>query len=157
MRSATCLCLLVASLAAQPAFDDPAAAAASRKLNATLMSLRDGASRFSVGQQFAADLASVADPDHRPLAKNVKNLADELTAAVSAGSVRFDLLPQVTAPIIAVLHSAGTSTSGFYESVEQAERALTSMGVAAPKARNIAGILKAIGMQVRGPEDFPAR
>ena len=157
MKGVSCLLLLAASLAAQPASGNQADADAVRKLNSTLLTLRDGTSRFSVGQQLAADIASVADPDHRPSQQFVRQLAVQLTVSLSGGHLRMDLLSQVTTPIVQVLQSAGTSTIGFYESLGHAERALTSMGVAPPTARRIAETLKAIGMQVRGPDDSPVQ
>lgn len=157
MKSVSCLLLLAAGLAAQPASENQANASAVRKLNSTLLTLKDGTSRSAVGRQLAADIAAVADPDHRPSQNHVKVLADDLATALPAGDLRADLLSRVTTPIVEVLHSAGTSTIGFHESVSRAERALVSMGVAAPQARSIAERLKAIGMQVRGPEDSPAR
>jgi hypothetical protein len=150
MKCVSCLLLVAATLAAQDA-------SAVRRLNSTLLTLKDGASRSSVGQQLAADIASVADPDHRPSPKNIRQLADDLTASLSVGSLRVDLLSGVTTPIVEVLHSAGTSTVGFHESVSRAEKSLASLGVPAPQAKHIAESLRAIGMQVRGPEDTPVR
>jgi hypothetical protein len=155
MKGVSCLLLLSAGLTAQPASENQANASAIRKLNSTLLTLKDGTSRNLVGRQLAADIASVADPDHRPSPAHVKVLADELAAGLPAGNLRAERLSQVTTPIVEVLQSAGTSTIGFYESVSRAEKALVALGVPAQYARSIAERLKTIGKQVRGPEGFP--
>ena len=150
MKRVACLLLLAAGLAGQP----PSAA---RRLNSTLLTLRDGAARASVGQQLATDIVQVADPDHRPSPAAARRLADDLTASLAGANPSVDRLSQVTTPIVDVLYSAGTSTIGFYETVDRAEKALLSLGVNAQAARRFAESLKAAGMQVRGPEGVPVR
>jgi hypothetical protein len=150
MKSVLGLLLLAASVAAQNT-------TAVRKLNSTLLTLKDGAARDSVGRQLAADLSAVADPDHRPTLYILTKLADSLVTAVPVRNLRVELLSPVTGRIVDVLHSAGTSTVGFYEAVGAAEKALTAMGVAAPQAHSIADALTTLGQQVRGPDDSPVK
>src|ERR1051326_7726274 len=113
--------LLATVVAAQPPGGDKADAPAVRRLNSTLSSLKDGTSRFSVRQQLAGDMAEVADPDHRPTQKNIQQFADALTAALSAGDLRVNQISNITVPIVEVLHSAGTSTIGFYQDIRSEE------------------------------------
>jgi hypothetical protein len=156
MKCAMSLLLLAGALAAQPAnsFDR---AAAVRKLDSTLLTIKDGKSSDDVSAQLAADLTAMADRDHRPSAIRIKVLADELSSVLNAKNLRVDALPQITGPIFDVLQSAGTSTIGFNDAISRFEVAMRVLGVEPRRARSAADRLRAIGKEVRGPDDSPAR
>ena len=156
MKCAISLLLLAGALAAQPG-NTPDRASAVRKLNSTLLSLKDGNSSDAVSAQFAADLTALADRDHRPSSIRIKVLADELTMVLNAKNLRPDALPQIAGPIFDVLQSAGTSTMGFNDSVTRFETALRLLNVEPRRARSAADRLRAIGKEVRGPDDSPVR
>jgi hypothetical protein len=142
--------LLAASMAAEPS-------SAVRKLNSTLLSLKDGQPRDAVTLQLTTDLNAASDPDHRPMQLSISLLASQLANALPARDLRAERLSPLTSRIVDILNSAGTSTVGFYESVNHAEIALAALGVPKGKAHDIGQRLMTIGKQVRGPDDSPAK
>jgi len=149
MRSAIGLLLLAAGVAAAQQ------SSAVRKLNATILTLKDAAPREEVSRQLALDFSAVADPDHRPMGLSLNLLASQLTIALPAKTLRPELLNPLTTKIVDILYSAGTSTIGFFESVDTVEAALLELGVTKRQAHEIAQRMLTIGKQVRGPDDMP--
>jgi|SRR5579862_1035872 len=104
----------------------------------------------------ADDIMALAEPDHQPSRALVQEFATDLTTALlPRGWPVRRLVRQLTADIERVLQSAGTSTAEFHEAVDDAQKVLIALGVSTPAAENLARHLRAIGEQVRGPEDTP--
>ena len=114
---------------------------------------QEGAFRMAV----ADDIMSLVEPAHRPPQTLVQEFAHALTSELGPrGWPVRRLVRQLTTDIQRVLQSAGTSTAGFHEAVDDAQKVLIALGVSTPSAQNLARLLRNIGEQVRGPEDVQA-
>jgi hypothetical protein len=82
-------------------------------------------------------------------------LAKELTTALKGRPLSTDGVAQLTTAILQVLCSAGVSTARYRDSLTEAGKALTSLGVRSSTARKISESLENVGKEVRGPEDTP--
>ncbi len=105
----------------------------------------------------ADDIMALAEQAHPPARTLVQEFASNLTIElIPRGYPVRRLVRQLTSDIQMVLQSAGTSTAGFHEAVDDAQKVLVALGVSTPAAQNLASLLRNIGGQVRGPEDMPA-
>ena len=136
--------LLAASLFAQ----------SGNKLEADLLAL-GGAPTGAVNQQLVNDILSLTETNPQPSRRVVLDFVDELTRALAGQKLAAEPVAQLSAAILDVLHSDGVPTSKYRAMVENARRALISMGVAMPVAQRVIGRLTILGQQVRGPEDLP--
>jgi hypothetical protein len=105
----------------------------------------------------ADDIMALAEQAHPPARTLVQEFANNLTSElIPRGYPVRRLVRQLTTDIQKVLQSAGTSTAGFHEALDDAQKVLVALGVSTPAAQNLASLLRNIGEQVRGPEDMPA-
>lgn len=119
-----------------------------RELKADLMS------HASV-PQVASHLRQLAEKTHEPSETAVNSLAKDLRQALANRGVHDPDVSRLVMEIEAIFKSAGTSTSGFLQHLEDFQRGLISMGVQPAVAERTSKSLEAIGRQVRGPEDTP--
>jgi hypothetical protein len=108
-----------------------------------------------VKQQAAEDIMALSEKAHQPPRTLVQEFADDLTNALAGKSgadrklvrqlAMQELVRQLATDILKVLQSAGTSTAGFHETVDDAQEALTGLGVSTPQAQKLASLLRAIG------------
>ena len=105
----------------------------------------------------ADDIMGLADQAHPPSRTLVQEFATNLTdELLPRGYPVRRLVRQLTTDIQKVLQSAGTSTAGFHEAVDDAQKVLVALGVSMPAAQNLGSLLRNIGKQLRGPGDMPA-
>jgi len=109
----------------------------------------------SLDRRIAADMMSLTERTHEPSAATVDQLAKGLAKWLQVAKARDSQVEEMVAHIDAVFKSAGTSTSGFLDRVARFEAVLGETGVPPARARELAGLLKEVGKQVRGPEDTP--
>jgi hypothetical protein len=158
-----CLFLLGGGLAAQPGSrsaqpgsDDGPDKAAVARLNSILLTL-NGATSSAVSRQLADAILSMAESYHKPARGTVVRFAEELANGLAFKELPVKPISQVSASIVEVLESAGVGTYKFKEAVERARQALVALGLMDWNARSIAEHLRAIGKEVRGPEDMPVQ
>jgi hypothetical protein len=144
------------TLSAQPTQDEHPEAAAFEKFCADLASLTTANPTSQLKQRLADDIMVLAEKPHQPPRTLVQWFANDLASALAGKRVTNQkLFRQLAADIQKTLQSAGTSTSGFHETVNQAETVLIALGLNTLQANGLARKLKAIGDRVRGPEDIP--
>jgi hypothetical protein len=149
-----CLLLLGVNLAAQPVSEDEASAAAVRKLRSTLLALKGpGASRLSLSKQLVDGIMSMAESDQQPSRATVARFADELTSALIGKDLRNAHVTILQQSIGEVLRRTGAT----FMSASRLRETLTAVGVDAWKTHVITKRFIAIGEEVRGPDDIPAR
>ena len=150
--TAPLLGLLFVSIAATQFTPEPSSL---RRLNSTLLTLQDPAAAPAVRQQLSADLLIVSDPQHRPAQKSLRPFVDQLVSALSGKQQPAAARTQLSAAILEVLHSAGVGTHRFRAAIDRSRDALTNIGVSAVDAARTADLLRAVGNDVRGPDDMP--
>jgi len=155
MRHLTCcLLLLSAGLAAQSLSDDALDRTAVTKLNSILLTLHQG-NPSNVSRQLTETILSAAEDYHRPMRATVLRFAQELANGPASKDLSPQQVSRISASIVEVLESAGVGTYKFKASVQHVREALVALGVPDRQARNAAEHLRAIGLEVRGPEDMP--
>jgi hypothetical protein len=149
VRLALLLFILAVALCSQPT-------SGLSKLNSALIQLKETRSPSAIlTREITDDLMLLADKAHQPSRPAVAAFADALAASLAGKVSSAAGISGLTAPIVEVLQSAGTSTVLFHESIDRASSALMSLGVEPAKVQVAAARLRAIGTEVRGPEDIP--
>ena len=100
------------------------------------------------------NIMALAEATHRPSLLAVASLASRLTAALAGRTLTGSQASQLSAAILEVLHSAGTSARGLRQSISRAVKVLASAGVSAKTAQTVSSSLADLGKEVRGPEDI---
>jgi hypothetical protein len=153
-----CIVAAIFLLAGCVAGQDLDREAAIKKLTSSLLALKDGSlPHASHGERITNDLMALSEKPHRPSQSTVGTLAHGLAGALSGRHLPEPQLSELAREILAVLHSAGVGTATFRRSISRAESGLSSLGVSAPTAKKVAAELEAVGKEVRGPEDLPAK
>ena len=106
--------------------------------------------------KIAADLKALSEKTHEPTGLAVAVFAQDLAGVMRQPKVVDSHVPRLAAEIDAVFKSAGTSTAGFFDHIQNFKTILIEMGVPKSQADKPSRDLEIIGRQVRGPEDTPA-
>ncbi|HTX37188.1 MAG TPA: hypothetical protein VME43_19295 [Bryobacteraceae bacterium] len=140
------LCLSAQSVGAAPG------------LNSDLQSLRAGARPTpAFTRQVVAHILLLAERTHEPQAPTLQQFSESLVAALSGHSPAREDIDRLAGDIEEVLQSAGTSTAGFEQTIQDFEKHLMHAGVPAVRSRLVASNLEHIGREVRGPEGVPVK
>jgi hypothetical protein len=134
------------------------ASTALEPLKNDLQALRTGAS-FTTPfvRQFGKDILALSEKTHEPSAAAVQEFANGLAAALGGHALKTEEIDGFARAIESVLQSAGTSTVGFEQTVDDFEKKLMKAGVRALESHQVASSLERVGKQVRGPDDFPVQ
>jgi len=146
--------LLAGGLAGQPSAQKDLQKELTSKLSASQHAHRDATQR---SDELMNAIMALAEAGHRPSRTSVATLARELTEALSGRKFPTAAANQLANSIIGVLHSAGTATAEFRQSISRFEKTLSGIGVSATATQTIARRLTEVGKEVRGPEDTPLR
>ena len=143
----------------------PAGTAARDQLTADLVAIME-TSRPSAQLKYrlADSILALAEKPHAPSKTLVQEFANDLagglagrrqaTLKLTPDIEKTLLIHELTVDIEKVLHSAGTSTVDLRRTVSDAQRVLTALGLTASQTQTVAKSLRAIGENVRGPEDL---
>jgi hypothetical protein len=127
-------------------------------LKGDLQGLRSGAAATpALTRQLNAHVLLLAEKTHEPKSTTVQQFVGSLVGAVAGHSLSQEDLDRMAGDIQQALQSAGTSTAGFEETIQNFERRLMRVGVPAVRSHLVASSLERIGREVRGPEGAPAR
>ena len=127
-------------------------------LRSDLESLRTGTPATpAVTRQLGSHLALLAERTHEPSAATVALFADSLAGALAGHALTAETIERLAGDMQQTLQSAGKSTSGFADTVQDFERQLMRLGVPAVRSHLVASNLERIGREVRGPEDAPVK
>jgi hypothetical protein len=141
-----CFLLVTAGLCAQ----------STNKLNSDLMSLTNpGASRNAVAQQVTNDILALAEKDAQPSRQSISDFANELTKALGGKQLTVETIKPVTAAILDVLQSSGSTSSRFHAAVERFRVSMFPFGASPPQVKNAVDRLFVLGQEIHGPEDLP--
>jgi predicted nucleic acid-binding protein len=144
--------LLVVSLSGQSAHEDAVAAAAVRKLNSTLIALKDAtASRASRSQEIVDEMMSLAKSDCPPRPV-ITRFADKLTNALVGRKLNEAQMTMIQRSIVEVLRGLRTSNLSLADCLQET---LTDLGISPSETRLIITDFIAVGEAVRGPDDTP--
>jgi hypothetical protein len=128
---------------------------APRESISALLSRLPARDKDRAAQELAALLLNASEKDHPPKSVTVEQFAKSLVAGFSGKSSSTPVAARIEKSILEVLHSAGTSTSGFKATLRDFERALRDGKVTPVHQKELADLLEALGREVRGPEDTP--
>jgi len=135
-----------------------AGGAAAPDLRGDLQTLRAGApASAALARQVGAHILMLAESTHEPKAVTVGQLSESLVTALAGHSPAQADLDRLAEDVAQTMHSAGTSTSGFAQTVQDFEKRLQRAGVPAVRARLVAASLQRVGREVRGAEGAPVR
>lgn len=127
-------------------------------LKGDLESLRTGAAATpALTHQLGAHLLLLAEKTHEPSSSTIGRFADSLVGAVAGHALSREDVGRLALDIQQTLQSAGKSTAGFEETIQDFEKRLMRAGVPAVRSHLAASNLERIGREVRGPEDTPVR
>ncbi len=127
---------------------------AARNLRSALQALKDrGASRTTLSRQLADAILSLAQAGHEPSRSTVASFSEELTAALLGKDLTKEQLTAVEQSIGEVLHVTGATSIP----ASRLRETLTALGVDATMSQTVTRRLIAMGEEVRGPDDMPAR
>jgi len=107
--------------------------------------------------KIVADLRVLSEKTHEPTDLALAFFAQDLAGLMRQPKVVDSHVPRLVGEIDAVFKSAGTSTAGFFDHIQNFKTILIEMGVPRGLVDKPARDLETIGRQVRGPEDTPAR
>ncbi len=127
-------------------------------INSDLQSLRAGASPTpAFTRQVGAHILMLAERTHEPKPPTLQRFSESLVAALAGHSPAREDIDRLAGDIEEVLQSAGTSTAGFQQTIQDFEKHLMRAGVPAVRSHLVASNLEHIGREVRGPEDAPVQ
>ncbi|MGO9241058.1 MAG: hypothetical protein ACLQBJ_09635 [Bryobacteraceae bacterium] len=127
---------------------------AARNLRSALQALKDrGASRTTLSRQLADAILSLAQAGHEPSRSAVASFSEELTAALLGKDLTKEQLTAVEQSIGEVLHVTGATSIP----ASRLRETLTALGVDATMSQTVTRRLIAMGEEVRGPDDMPAK
>ena len=112
-------------------------------------------SKTALAKQVGSHIMLLAEKTHEPKWTTLQQLANGMVYALAGRAVEREDLDAMAGAIQRVMQSAGTSTIGFVETVEDFEKRLAKAGVAASRAHDVASALERVGKEVQGPEDTP--
>jgi len=99
-------------------------------------------------------MMSTAETDQQPSRFTVARFLDELMAALSGRKLQRPQTAALAQCLVDVVRPSGVSTMLV---AVRTRDLLTAAGVSAPKIPLVIGKLVAIGEEVRGPDDSPAK
>ena len=102
-------------------------------------------------------MMALTEKTHEPSRFDVDAFARHLLQGLGKRTLREADASKLASEIDAVFKSAGTSTVGFLDHISDFRTTLGAIGVPANDVNNLGNELRAIGRQVRGPEDAPVR
>jgi hypothetical protein len=113
-----------------------------------------GASTASaaLSSQVSTHILAMAETTHQPNAATVQPLANELVYAVAGRGLSSEDIDAIVRDVRAVMQSAGTTSQGFGDTVQDFENRLIQAGVPPARAHEIAADLERVGKEVRAPE-----
>jgi hypothetical protein len=124
-------------------------------ISASLLQLNaTGSAREAIQRQIAETMISSAETDLQPSRSTVGRFLDELTAALSGRKLQRPQTVALAQCLVDVVRPSGVSTMLV---AVRTRDLLTVAGVSGPKIPLVIGKLIAIGEEVRGPDDSPAK
>jgi hypothetical protein len=127
-------------------------------LKSDLQSLRTGAPATpALAQQVGAHILVLAEETHEPKFPTLKQFSESLVSALAGHSFGQEDLDRLAGDIQQTVQSAGTSTIGFEETIQDFEKRLMRTGVKSARAHLVASNLERLGREVRGPDDRPVQ
>lgn len=136
---------------------DRSLSAARQALTDDLLSLSGKSPAPQLREQLVDHTFLVAESTHEPKRATVQSFVNELAMALAGRPLARVQAAQLAGEIVYVMQSAGTSTSGFFDAVNQFGGRLSAIGVSPLRAKSVAAQLERMGREVRGPDDFPVR
>jgi len=136
---------------------DRSVSAVRQALTDDLLALSAKSPDPQVREQLVDHTFLVAESTHEPKRATVQTLVSELAMALAGRPLSRSQAAQLAGGIVYIMQSAGTSTSGFFDVVNQFRSRLSGIGVMTLRAQAVAAQLERMGREVRGPEDVPVR
>lgn len=127
---------------------------AARNLRSALQALKSrDASRTTLSRQLAGAILSLAQAGHEPSRSAVTSFSEELTAALQGKDLIKEQLTAVEQSIGEALQVTGATLIP----ASRLRETLTALGVDATRSQTVTRRFIAMGEEVRGPDDMPAK